>query len=175
MFLLTSRWLNFLLALSAFSLILTGILYFQNHLGMLPCPLCVFQRIAFMGIILFSLLAALVKPNGKALRVFSALGFIVATIGAGIAARHTWLQGNPAEYMPSCGPDLSYMMRNFPMQDVISTVFQGSGDCADLHWSFLGLTIPGWALVWFVFFMVVLGLQAWKGDLMALVRRRIQG
>lgn len=172
MFLLSTRLLNFLVALSALILILTGILYFQNRLGMAPCPLCIFQRMAFMGVALFCLLAAIHNPGSRGIRVYGGLAFVSAAAGAAIAARHTFLQGRPSDMMPSCGPDLSYMMRNFPLQDVINTVFRGSGDCADLHWDLLGLSIPGWALVWFVGFMVVTGVLTWKPNAVEALKQK---
>ncbi|WLD58412.1 disulfide bond formation protein B [Salinispirillum sp. LH 10-3-1] len=175
MFLLSTRLLNFLVAISALILILTGILYFQNRLGMAPCPLCIFQRIAFMGVALFCLAAAIHNPGARGIRIYSSLAFVSASIGAGIAARHVYLQGRPSDMMPSCGPDLSYMMQNFPLQEVFNTVFRGSGDCADLHWAFLGLTIPGWALVWFVGFMVVTGLLVWKPDAVSALQNKWAG
>lgn len=174
MFLLTTRVLNFIIAMSALILILTGILYFQNRLGMAPCPLCIFQRIAFMGVVVFCLAAAIHNPGPRGVRVYGGLALLSAIIGAGIAARHVYLQGRPSDMMPSCGPDLSYMMQNFPLQDVINTVFRGSGDCADLHWSFLGLSIPGWALVWFLGYVVVLGFLMWQPDIMSKLRQRLQ-
>ena len=40
------------------------------------------------------------------------------------------------------------------MREALSIVFRGSGECADVQWVFLGLTIPGWTLVVFTAFTV---------------------
>ncbi|MEE8094611.1 MAG: disulfide bond formation protein B, partial [Gammaproteobacteria bacterium] len=34
--------------------------------------------------------------------------------------------------------------------EALKKVFTGSGECAEINWSFLGLSMPAWALVWFV-------------------------
>src|SRR5690606_23123497 len=77
----------------------------------------------------------------------------VALLGAGagvsIAGRHIWLQSLPADQVPACGPGLEYMLNAFPLQDVLAKVFRGSGECAKIDWSFLGLSMPGWTLVWY--------------------------
>jgi disulfide bond formation protein DsbB len=41
-------------------------------------------------------------------------------------------------------------MESFPLSEALSMIFQGSGECAEVHWQFLGLSMPGWTLIWFV-------------------------
>ena len=38
---------------------------------------------------------------------------------------------------------------------MLEKVLKGSGECADPAWIFMGLSIAGWALVWFVLFGVL--------------------
>ena len=40
------------------------------------------------------------------------------------------------------------MIDNFPLGEALSMVFKGSGECAEVVWSFLGLSMPSWVLVW---------------------------
>jgi disulfide bond formation protein DsbB len=88
--------------------------------------------------------------------VYAGLAGLVALYGAGVAGWHVRLQNLPADEVPACGPDLSYMLNNFPLSDVLTMVFTGSGDCAEVDWSFLGLSMPAWVLL----FMVALGAAA---------------
>ena len=84
-------------------------------------------------------------------------------IGAAIAARHVWLQHLPKDQVPECGPGLEYMLRKYSPFQALEKIFAGSGECAESGWSFLGLTIAGWSLVWFVLlgaFAVYLTLRA---------------
>ena len=122
-------------------------LYAQHVLGLAPCPLCIFQRIAYLALALFALIAAWLSPR-PASRWFGALTLVSALVGAGIAGRHVWLQINPQGL--SCGPGLQTMLENFPLTDVLPKVFRGSGDCSESAWKLIGLTIAEWSLLWFV-------------------------
>ena len=134
-------------------------LYTQHILLLDPCPLCVFQRVAVIGLGAFFLIAALHNPAGWARRVYAFFMGIVALFGIGVAGWHFRLQNLPPDEVPSCGPGLDYMLENFPLRDALSMVFKGSGECADVVWSFLGLSMPGWVLVSLV---VVGGAGLWN-------------
>jgi disulfide bond formation protein DsbB len=136
--LLSRRWINFLGFLSCAGLLGFGY-YLQYQQGLEPCPLCIFQRVAFFALGVWFLIAALHNPSGW---------------GA-IAGRQVWLQGLPPDQVPDCGPGLNYMLDMFPLMEVVSTVLRGSGDCAEVDWVFLGLSIAGWALLLFIALGVV--------------------
>ena len=126
-------------------------LYSQFHLGLLPGPLCIFQRVAFAALGVVFLLAGLHAPaRPGARRAWGALALLAAAVGAAIAARHVWLQHLPPDQVPACGPGLDWMMETMPVAGVLREVFTGSGECANVDWTFLGLSMPGWSLVWFV-------------------------
>lgn len=157
------RWVNALAAASVVGLLLLAILYLQNSLGLPPCPLCVFQRIAFMAVGLVFLVAALHGPGHKGVRVYGGLALLAALVGAGIAVRHLWLQWFPPAAVASCGPGLQFMLDNYALSEALNAVFRGTGDCSNQHWTFLGLSIPGWSLVWFVIYAVYAGILLWQG------------
>ena len=125
-------------------------LYAQYKLYLDPCPLCVFQRMAVSAVGIAFLIAAIHNPTGWAGRVYALLIGVVAADGAAVAGRHVWLQNLPPDEVPSCGPGFNYIMESFPLSEALSMIFQGSGECAEVHWQFLGLSMPGWTLVWFV-------------------------
>ena len=56
--------------------------------------------------------------------------------------------------MPSCGPGWDYMIENNTWLGVVQKVLAAKGDCSTIDWSFLGLTMPMWSLVWFVLLAV---------------------
>lgn len=124
-------------------------LYAQYRLFLDPCPLCVFQRMAVIAMGTVFLFAALHNPAGWGTRVYAVLTGVVAAAGAAVAGRHVWLQKLPLDEVPSCGPGLEYIMESFPLAEALSMIFKGSGECAEIHWQFLGLSMPGWTLVWF--------------------------
>ena len=122
-------------------------LFAEHVLGLEPCPLCVFQRIAVIALGLVFLVAALHNPAGKGRIVYAVLIFLAAAEGVVVAGRHLWLQNLPEDKVPACGPDLGYMVGNFPFSDMLKMVFTGSGECASISWQFLGLSMPAWVLI----------------------------
>ena len=134
-------------------------LFSQFQWGLLPCPLCIFQRIAFVALGLVLLVAGLHAPRGRAGRAgYGVLALVAAGNGAAIAGRHVWLTHLPPDQVPSCGPPLAFMMETNAVTDVVRKVLTGSGECAAVDWTFLGLSMPAWALAWFVFLG---GFAAW--------------
>ncbi len=121
-------------------------LYAQHGLMLTPCPLCVFQRMAVIGLGAIFLLAALHHPAGWGRRVYAVLILLVAGIGIGVAGRHLWIQNLPPDKVPSCGPGLDYIIESFPLADALQLIFTGSGECATVDWQFLGLSMPAWVL-----------------------------
>jgi protein dithiol:quinone oxidoreductase len=128
-------------------------LYLQHVEKLEPCPLCIFQRYAFLVSGLIALIAAIHGPRKIGAWVYSALLILAAGIGAIIAGRQSWLQHNPPNIL-ECGPDLAYMLDSLPLAQVLPKVFKGEGDCAKVTWKFIGLSIPEWALMWFVLFII---------------------
>ncbi|MEM9101876.1 MAG: disulfide bond formation protein B [Pseudomonadota bacterium] len=155
------RYINFLGFFICHELLLVGY-YFQFVEGMEPCPLCIFQRVAFMAVGTVFLIAALHNPQSALLqRMYNGAGIAAALSGLGIAWRHIYLQGLPADQVPSCGPGLEYMMNIFSFSEVIQKVMTGSGECAEVSWRFLGITMPGWALIWFIGFTIFFVYRFW--------------
>jgi disulfide bond formation protein DsbB len=130
-------------------------LYAQFHTGLEPCPLCIFQRIAFASLGAVFLVGGLHSPRGTGgQRFYGMIALLVAGAGGAIAARHVWLTHLPPEQVPSCGPPLSFMMETNALTDVIRKVLTGSGECAKVDWTFLGLSMPAWSLAWFALLAV---------------------
>ena len=123
-------------------------LQFGEHLE--PCPLCIFQRMSFVALAAIALAGAMHNPSAIGRRVYALIGSACALTGCGIAGRHVWLQSLPPDRIPECGPGLDYLVRNFPLTDALKRAFTGSGECATVDWSFLGLSMPAWTLIWFL-------------------------
>lgn len=124
-------------------------LYLEHVQGIEPCPLCAFQRMCYIAITVIALIAAIHNPKGIMSLVYSPLVLIAAVIGSGIAGRQVWLQHLPPELVPECGPGLEYMMDVFPFAEAMKIILSGSGECAEVHWTFLNFSIAEWSLVCF--------------------------
>jgi disulfide bond formation protein DsbB len=117
--------------------------------GQDPCPLCLVQRAFYYGVLVVFAIAALHGPKKTGHAIYCVAGAIFALGGLGVALRHVWLQHLPADQVPACGPDLFFMLENFPLGRMFEKLFMGSGQCAEVTWRFLGLSIAEWSLAWF--------------------------
>jgi disulfide bond formation protein DsbB len=129
-------------------------LYVQHVDFLDPCPLCVFQRMAYMWIGAVALVAAIHGPAGNGRWFYGTLIMLGGATGMAIAGRHLWLQSLPADQVPDCGMGLNYMLDTMPFLQVLQEVFYGSGECAEVYWRFLGLSMPGWTFVWYLVFTI---------------------
>lgn len=136
--------------------------YAQYSLGLEPCPLCIFQRLALLAVGLVFLAATVHDPRGWGARVYGGLIGLIAVLGAGIAARHVWVQHLPPAEAPRCGPGLDYLLQAFPLSETIHEVLTGSGECAKVDWTLLGLSIPEWTLLLFLGLGVIGVLGNWR-------------
>jgi disulfide bond formation protein DsbB len=135
-------------------------LYLQYGQGEDPCPLCIFQRVCYMGFGAVCLVAAAHGPARAGAWVYTVFLLLFSTTGAALAGRQVWLQHLPKDRLPQCGPPLDFMLERFPILQVIEKVLKGSGECAEVGWQFLGLSIAGWSLVWFILCSIAVVLLA---------------
>lgn len=149
-----------LLNLSIVGIVIASILfalyYLEAVLFLDPCPLCMVDRGILIAIAVICFIAFLHNSSGVMRWVYSSLASLFALVGVGVAARHIWLQGLPPDQVPECGPDLSYMLDVFPLGDVIKRIFTGSGQCAEVSWTFLGMTIPQQTLLLFIVLLILI-------------------
>ena len=120
-------------------------IFLQEFEHLEPCPLCILQRYAFVVVGAAALLAALLPRLWG--RTAAWIGISMALAGAGVGAWHVWLQLHPPA-VSACGPSLEYLVSSLPLGRALPRIFQGYGDCTAIDWSFLGLTIPAWTLIW---------------------------
>jgi len=144
------RLTNLILALGCAGLIVMGVFYFQQALGLMPCALCITQRVFIIAVGVVAAVAAAFGLCGVPRRICAGLGIVLAIIGGGFSSRQLWLQSLPEDLVPACGPSLGYMLENFPLSQALQLLLQGDGNCAEVSWTFLGLSIPGWTLVAFI-------------------------
>lgn len=139
-------WFGFL---GSLGLIAVAYFYFEKHLGLAPCPLCMFQRAALLGVAFFSVFGLVFNLSKiwSKLVIFGATFFSI--VGLAIAGRQVWLQHLPKDQVPECGPDLAFMLDVFPLSQVINTVLQGSGECAEVQWTLFSLSMPEWMVLIF--------------------------
>ena len=144
-------------------LIVVGILllsfYLQRYRGMLPCPLCMMQRICFMLLaitFLFSLLT-----NGFFRQMGNLFSIFFSLLGILFAGRQIWVQHFPAALSNECGVTIQYMLQVLPIHEVAQKIFSGSAECTERGFNFLFLNLAEWSLLLFVLFLFM-GLWLFK-------------
>lgn len=136
-----------LLGFAACAGLLAYAYYVQVVLHLEPCPLCIFQRVGVFAIGIVFLVAAAHDPVGWARRVYASLLALAALGTVGVALRHLYIQSLPEGSVPACGASLDFMLKVFSLSEVLVKVLTGSGECAKVTWSFLGLAMPAWVLM----------------------------
>lgn len=128
-------------------------LYTQYFEYLDPCPLCMTQRLFYILVGLFALIA-LIHSRGH--HIYAGLGLLSALGGALVAGRQVWLQHLPPDQVPACGPSLEYMLDTFPLGQTLKTLFTGDGNCAEVDWTFLGMSMAEWSLLCFIGYFALL-------------------
>ncbi len=125
-------------------------LYMEHVMLLEPCPLCILQRVMVISAGLAALVAAIHNPYQLGIRIYGLVVVVFSVLGGAVAMRQLWLQSLPPDQVPSCGPSVSYLIDVFPPLEVLSMVLKGDGSCAEIQWTLLGISIPGWTLVGFI-------------------------
>lgn len=150
------RLLNGLMFIIATTAMAVALLFMQKHLGLDACPLCIFQRVGMIVIAVFSFISMVFNPKQQWAKLTLWFGSLAGALwGLAVAGRHVWLQHLPADKVPSCGPGLDYWLDVLPIAEVFQEVFKGSGECADISWKFLGMSIPEQTLLVFSFLLIL--------------------
>ena len=142
--------MRFLLGFLACAGLIGLAVFLQEARGLMPCSFCILQRIAFAALGVVFLVGGLHAPGpGTAMRkAYGVLAAIAALVGVGIAGRHVWVQVFPPE-LSTCGGGLEFLAAVNGWSGAIRKVLTASGDCSNVEY-FLGMSIPMWALIWFV-------------------------
>ena len=152
--LLKPRLIYLFMAVSCFGLMGFGAYWLQGKLGLLPCPLCVVQRIAFLAVGAAALAAAALGPTSRwAIRFWGALTGLFSLAGLVVAVRHVWLTYFPESMECGITPEERFL-NALALARWWPGMFEANGDCADVKWKFLSVTIPEWAALWFAFFLL---------------------
>lgn len=129
--------------------------YLQFSKGLEPCPLCVVQRFIAIILCIVFLVGFLHQSGSMWVRFHGFLVTLISLGGMSAAARQVYLQTLPANQLPPCSPNLSYILERLSWGDSIKFLLRGSADCAQIKWTLLNLSIPEWTLGLFTLFLLV--------------------
>jgi protein dithiol:quinone oxidoreductase len=138
----------FLLIFLGCACLISYALYLQLVKSLLPCPLCVVQRIAYWLTGLTALLAFF-HSSRPARRIYGALMAVFAFSGAVVALRQAWLVRYPEAFECGISPEEEFL-NALPLARWWPSMFEANGDCADVSWTFASLTLPDWSAIFFI-------------------------
>ncbi len=148
----------FLIFLSCY-LLLCFAFYLELVEGLDPCPLCTLQRACMAIGGALALISALHNPEKMGFRGYAIFQALFFSIGGVLAGRQIYLQSLPPDLVPSCGPDLDYLLEIFPFFEVLRMIVLEDGTCAEVLWKFLGFSIPQWTMFSFFILTVMCFIQ----------------
>jgi protein dithiol:quinone oxidoreductase len=151
--------LNYFIGLIAITMVLGFTAFLETYKGLIPCPLCILQRVSLMTLGVLFFLGAILRVKNPLQYVVSVLSLIVAGCGWTLAARQVWLQYSPTAVAGDCSVGLNYMIQTFPFTEVLKKVFQSNVDCAKVDWDLLGLSLACWSLI---FFSILVLMTLWE-------------
>ena len=149
------RIINLVQALGSIALITIAVAYFENTLKLEPCYLCMIQRGIIIVIGIICVLAAMHNPRQFGQRVYASLSIAMVITGIYFSGKQLCLQSLPENQVPSCGIPVDHLFDNFSITEVITMLLRGDGNCAEVKWQLMGLSMPGWVMVCFVGFGIL--------------------
>jgi disulfide bond formation protein DsbB len=144
----STRNLSGLIALSCLAGMLFA-MYLQYYQHLEPCPLCITQRLFITLTGITGLIAWIHNPLIIGRKRYALAGVLFGVLGASFSGRQVWLQQLPPDQVPSCGPSFQYMLETFPLSETLEIMLTGDGNCAEVNWTLLGMSIPTWVLAMF--------------------------
>lgn len=142
--------------------VLISTLYMEYALGIQPCLLCLLQRATLFIIILMLGCAIILDHKKKARIIFSSATLLASLYGAWLAAKQIFHQLQPMNAITkqdACLPTLDYLIRTMPLKQVWQLLLQHSENCAEIGWSWLGISLAGWSLIVFAYLFIATLLQ----------------
>jgi len=155
----------FALALAISLGLVAGGVFLAVTLHIAACPLCIAQRMLYLGVAGAALLGLALCRWRASYLTAAFLMLAISATGAGVAAWQTYLQRFAVDTRCSGAMAWWEVLIDWAGER-IPLLFYASGLCSEPGWKFLGLSIAEWSLLAFSFLTAV--------ALYALLRRRIR-
>lgn len=143
-------------------------LYHQVYNWLMPCLMCVYERMALIGVGLLALYAALF-PAKTRIGVLVQCDLLVTTalVGMVVAIRHVIMQYGPPDPAASCASSLPFPIN---LDDPFWPTWLGAlirpiGDCAAIDFAVFGVSMPIWLVLSFLGLataVLLLGFWRWR-------------
>lgn len=130
-------------------------LFFQHVMQLQPCVMCIYERVAMLGIIVAGLIGMIAPQN----IVVRWAGLIMWAISAGwglkLSIEHVSYQFPDPNDLFGATCDIFVSFPSWaPLNQWLPSVFEASGDCNEIVWQFLSFSMPEWLV--FIFSAMLL-------------------
>ncbi|WP_144208476.1 disulfide bond formation protein DsbB [Shewanella donghaensis] len=132
-------------------------LFFQYVMHLEPCVMCVYVRVAVLGLIISAMIGVMV-PRFWLTRIMALIGWGVSAVwGLKLSLELNKLQVDPSPFS-TCNffPDFPSWM---PLDKWLPEVFSPTGMCSDDPWTFLSVSMAQWTVVTFIIYLVILAIM----------------
>ena len=128
-------------------------LYLQLVINLLPCPLCIAQRIAYWLVGLTAIFAFIHNPRSLGRQIYYSFITVFSLIGLLLALRHSWIIRYPEAFQCGISAEEEFL-NSLSIANLWPSMFEANGDCADVKWEFMALTIPNWSVIFFLLILI---------------------
>ena len=128
-------------------------LYLQLVINLLPCPLCIAQRIAYWLVGLTAIFAFIHNPRSLGRQIYYNFITVFSLIGLLLALRHSWIIRYPEAFQCGISAEEEFL-NSLSIANLWPSMFEANGDCADVKWEFMALTIPNWSVIFFLLILI---------------------
>ncbi len=131
-------------------------LFFQHVMMLAPCVMCIYERVAMLGIGGAAIVGA-IAPQNPVFRWLGLLGWgLSAYKGLTLAMQHVEYQFHPSPFA-TC--DVFVTLPSWmPLNKWMPWMFEAYGDCSKVVWQFLTLSMPQWLVIIFAGNLIALAL-----------------
>jgi disulfide bond formation protein DsbB len=133
-------------------------LFFQYGLHLNPCVMCIYIRMAVLGVVAAGLLGAIAP--GKPLMQWLGLAAWGAAAAEGVSLSRELIAiqtADPNSFTAVCS-FLPKFPSWLPLHEWFPAFFMPTGSCSDEVWSWLGLSMAEWMLYIFIAYLVALAI-----------------
>ncbi len=133
--------------------------YLEIYKGMVPCPLCMMQRMVLIFLAVVFFVGMIFRMKRPGLFTVGLLALLTCISGILLSGRQAWLQHTPTTNLGECGASLGYMFQTLPLMEALKHVWTGGIECSQQGWAFMNLSLAEWSLLGFLGFFLFALLQ----------------
>lgn len=128
-------------------------LYLQLVINLLPCPFCIAQRIAYWLVGLTAIFAFIHNPRDLGRKIYYSFITVFSLSGLVLALHHSWIIRYPEAFQCGISAEEEFL-NGLSIANWWPSMFEANGDCADVKWEFMSLTIPNWSVIFFLLILI---------------------